>query len=60
MCGCRVPHTRVRAVVFQGSWDPEAWDSWDGDSSDEEDIILVEENVLQACLLIQTKTQAPS
>lgn len=45
MHGCRLPSPRVRAVLFQGRWDPGAWDPWDGDS-DGEDVVLEEENDL--------------
>lgn len=56
--GHRLTGAKVRTVPSQENWAPKAWDPGRHDSSNEEDIIKEEENYLQACPLIQTKTQA--
>lgn len=51
MHGHRLPHTEVKTIVSWKSWNPEAWDPWGDDSSDE-DTIIEEKNYFQACFFI--------
>ena len=47
----------MRTIISQDNWDPKKWNSWAHDSSEDEDIIIEEEEDLQSQPLIQTKAQ---
>ena len=55
MWGPRLPHSKVRTIISQDTWDIKRWNSWAHDSSEDEDIIIEEEEDQQSQPLIQTK-----
>ena len=55
MWGPRLPHSKVRTIISQDTWDIKRWNSWAHDSSEDEDLIIEEEEDQQSQPLIQTK-----
>ena len=60
--GCKLPRIKVQMLVTKPDWDTQRWNPWEGEESDEEDVVVIDSEMDKVpCAirpLIQRKAKA--